>query len=72
MLDRQIFQNKDLVLKVSPNYGPNRFDPNKYKASLDALCGDRGRQKDIGCGNEIDRLKIREFTYDTTKQQIFR
>ena len=46
MLERQTFQNKDLVLKVSPNYNPGRFDPNKYEAFLDALCGDREYQKE--------------------------
>jgi type III restriction enzyme len=46
MLERQTFQNKDLVLKVSPNYDPKRFDPNKYEAFLDALCGDREYQKE--------------------------
>lgn len=46
MLERRTFQNKDLVLKVSPNYDPKRFDPNKYEAFLDALCGDREYQKE--------------------------
>lgn len=46
MLERQTFQNKDLVLKVSPNYDPKRFDPNKYEGFLDALCGDREYQKE--------------------------
>ena len=46
MLERQTFQNKDLVLNVSPNYDPKRFDPNKYEAFLDALCGDREYQKE--------------------------
>lgn len=46
MLDRQTFQNKDLVLKVSPNYNPNKFDPNKYEPFLDALCTDREYQKE--------------------------
>ncbi len=46
MLERQTFQNKDLVLKVSPNYDPKRFDPNKYEAFLDALCGNREYQKE--------------------------
>jgi len=46
MLERQTFQNKDLNLRVSPNYDPNRFDPNKYEAFLDALCGDREYQKE--------------------------
>lgn len=46
MLERQTFQNKDLVLKVSPNYDPKRFDPNKYEDFLDALCTDREYQKE--------------------------
>lgn len=46
MLERQTFQNKDLVLKVSPNYDPKRFEPNKYEPFLDALCSDRDYQKD--------------------------
>lgn len=46
MLDRQTFRNKDLVLKVSPNYDPKSFNPNKYEAFLDALCGDREYQKE--------------------------
>ncbi|OPZ93843.1 MAG: Type III restriction enzyme, res subunit [candidate division TA06 bacterium ADurb.Bin417] len=46
MPDRQIFQNKDLVLKVSANYDLGRFDPNKYEPFLDALCGDREYQKE--------------------------
>jgi type III restriction enzyme len=46
MLERQTFQNKDLVLRISPSYNPNRFDPNKYEAFLDALCGDREYQKE--------------------------
>ena len=46
MLERQTFQNKDLVLKVSSNYDPKRFDPNKYEDFLDALCIDREYQKE--------------------------
>jgi type III restriction enzyme len=46
MLDRQTFQNKDLVLKVSPNYDPKKFDPNKYEAFSDALCENREYQKE--------------------------
>ena len=46
MLERQTFQNKDLVLKVSNSYDPKRFDPNKYEAFLDALCIDREYQKE--------------------------
>ncbi|HHV82029.1 TPA: DEAD/DEAH box helicase family protein [bacterium] len=55
MLERQTFQNKDLVLKVSSNYDPKRFDPNKYEAFLDALCGDREYQK------EAIRVTLRYF-----------
>lgn len=46
MLEPQTFQNKDLVLKVSPSCDPKRFDPNKYEAFLDALCGDREYQEE--------------------------
>jgi type III restriction enzyme len=35
MLERQTFQNKDLVLKVSPNYDPKRFDRNKYEVRIE-------------------------------------
>jgi len=46
MIDLQTFQNKDLVLKVSPSYDPKKFAPNKYEAFLDALCMDREYQKE--------------------------
>ncbi|HOM97951.1 MAG TPA: hypothetical protein PLY41_06585, partial [Acetomicrobium sp.] len=46
MLERQTFQNKDLVLKISLNYDQRKFDLNKYEAFLDALCGDREYQKE--------------------------
>jgi type III restriction enzyme len=46
MIDLQTFQNKDLVLKVSLNYDPKKFDPKKYEAFLDALCMDREYQKE--------------------------
>ena len=64
MLERQTFQNKDLVLKVSPNYDTKSFNPNKYEAFLDALCGDREYQKEAiretiryFLGNEYKSLK---------------
>jgi len=44
--DKQIFKNQDLVLKVSPNIDPEKFDINKYEAFLDALCGEREYQKE--------------------------
>lgn len=46
MLERQTFQNKDLVLKVSPSYDTKRLDFNRYEAFLDALCGNREYQKE--------------------------
>jgi len=44
--DKQIFKNQDLVLKVSPNIDPEKFDINKYEAFLDSLCGEREYQKE--------------------------
>ena len=44
--DRQLLKNQDLVLKVSPNVDPAKFDISKYEAFLDALCGDREYQKE--------------------------
>jgi len=37
----------DLVLKVSENIDPARFDISKYEAFLDALCGAREFQKEV-------------------------
>ncbi|KKL49224.1 hypothetical protein LCGC14_2317650, partial [marine sediment metagenome] len=47
MLNKQTFKNQDLVLKVSPNIDPQKFDINKYEAFLDALCGEREYQKEV-------------------------
>jgi type III restriction enzyme len=46
MLERQTFQNKDLVLKVSPSFDPKKLDLNQYEPFLDALCGNREYQKE--------------------------
>jgi type III restriction enzyme len=46
MIERQLFKNQDLVLKVSPSVDPAKFDISKYESFLDALCGDREYQKD--------------------------
>jgi len=43
--DKQLLRNQDLVLNVSPNVDPARFDISRYEAFLDALCGDREYQK---------------------------
>jgi len=37
IVDKKIFKNQDLVLKVSLNIDPEKFDINKYEAFLDAL-----------------------------------
>jgi type III restriction enzyme len=55
MLEHQTFKNQDLVLKVSPNYDPKKFDQNRYEPFLDALCGDREYQK------EAIRITLRYF-----------
>jgi len=55
MLEKQTFLNKDLVLRVSPSYDPRKFEPNKYEAFLDALCGNREYQK------EAIRITLRYF-----------
>ncbi len=47
MIDKKVFKNQDLVLKVSPNIDPQKFDINKYEAFLDALCGEREYQKEV-------------------------
>ena len=44
--DKRIFKNQDLVLKISPNIDPEKFDINKYEAFLDALCVEREYQKE--------------------------
>lgn len=44
--DKKVFKNQDLVLKVSPNIDPEKFDINKYEAFLDALCREREYQKE--------------------------
>ena len=46
MLDKKVFKNQELVLKVSPNIDPEKVDINKYEAFLDALCGEREYQKE--------------------------
>jgi type III restriction enzyme len=44
--DKQLFKNQDLILRVSPNVDPAKFDISKYEAFLDALCGNREYQKE--------------------------
>ena len=72
MLESQTFQNKDLVLKVSANYDPKKFNPDKYDPFLDALCEDREYQKEAirevlryFLGREYKSLKdLAEENYD--------
>lgn len=44
--DRQTFRNEDLVLKVTTDIDPSKWDETKYEAFLDELCGTREYQKD--------------------------
>ena len=44
--NKKVFKNQDLVLKISPNVDPEKFDINRYEAFLDALCGEREYQKE--------------------------
>jgi len=45
--EKQTFKKQDLVLKVSSNINHEKFDISKYKAFLDALCGEREYQKEV-------------------------
>ena len=45
-IDKKVFKNQELVLIVSPNIDPEKFDINKYEAFIDALCGEREYQKE--------------------------
>ncbi len=44
--DRRTFRNEDLILKVSENIDPAKWDESKYEAFVDELCGYRDYQKD--------------------------
>jgi len=55
MPDQQRFLNQDLVLRVSTNVDPARFDISRYEQFIDALCGTRDYQK------EAIRIVLRYF-----------
>ncbi len=55
MPDQQRFNNQDLVLNVSKNVDPARFDVNLYEPFIDALCVGREYQK------EAIRVTLRYF-----------
>jgi type III restriction enzyme len=44
--DKRTFQNEDLLLKVTDNIDPGKWDETKYETFLDELCGYREYQKD--------------------------
>lgn len=44
--DKRTFRNEDLILKVTENIDPKKFDETKYEAFLDELCGYREYQKE--------------------------
>ena len=44
--DKRTFKNEDLILKVTDNIDPKKWDEGKYEAFLDELCGYREYQKE--------------------------
>jgi type III restriction enzyme len=44
--DKRTFKNEDLILKVSENIDPAKWDESKYEGFVDELCGFREYQKD--------------------------
>lgn len=44
--DKRTFRNEDLILKVTENIDPKKWDEAKYEFFLDELCGYREYQKD--------------------------
>ena len=44
--DRRTFRNEDLILKVSENIDPAKWDESEYETFVDELCGYREYQKD--------------------------
>lgn len=46
MPDQQRFRNEGLVLRVSTNIDPKRFDITLYEPFIDALCGPPDYQKE--------------------------
>jgi type III restriction enzyme len=44
--DKRTFRNEELILKVTANIDPKKWDEGKYEAFLDELCGYREYQKD--------------------------
>ena len=47
--DKRTFKNEDLILKVTENIDPKKWDEGKYEAFLDELCGHRDYQKEAIC-----------------------
>lgn len=47
--DKRTFKNEDLILKVTENIDPRKWDEGKYEAFLDELCGYREYQKEAIC-----------------------
>lgn len=80
MRDRQHFQTSDLVLRVSTNIDPTRFDINHYEPFIDVLCGNREYQKEairvvlryFLSGRYINLRQLAEenfHSYDTLKEK---
>ena len=79
--DRRTFRNEDLVLKVSENIDPAKWDESKYEAFVDELCGYREYQKDairttlrylLGCKyGDLRGLAKENFDKNTELQERF-
>lgn len=79
--DRQLVKNQDLVLKVSANIDPTKFDINRYEDFLDALCGDRDYQKEAirevlryflgGRYNNLTDLAQENYRQNPILQQVY-
>src|ERR1043165_8587875 len=44
--DKRTFRNEDLLLRVTSDIDPKRWDESKYESFVDELCGHREYQKE--------------------------
>ena len=45
-MEKVFIKPEDLILKISSSYNPDIYDPSRYDAFLDGLCGTREYQKE--------------------------
>lgn len=46
MLDKKVFKQKNLVLRVTNKYNPMKLNLDEWEMYLDVLCGNREYQKE--------------------------